>query len=142
MKKSIIFVFIQLLCIVLLFWQYGLYCHNYWISLQLLAVGIALSAIWQFSWPQLSITAVPKQKGLMIKSGPYQYIRHPMYLSVLLYFTAFLLNDLNVFSLVVYLILVIDLLLKMNYEEKLLKEKYVDYSDYCKGSKKLLPFIY
>jgi len=51
-------------------------------------------------------------------------------------------NDLTLLRAVLWLVLLIDLHFKFSYEEKLLIEKYPEYIDYKKKTKRLIPFIY
>jgi protein-S-isoprenylcysteine O-methyltransferase Ste14 len=65
-----------------------------------------------------------------------------MYTAVLLLLLAFLLNDYSHTGLVVFLIVLVDLLVKMKVEEKLLIAHYADYKAYMKHTKRLVPFVY
>ncbi len=78
----------------------------------------------------------------MVFRGSSKHIRLPMYTSVLLITLAWVLNYFTIFRFTVWIALVIDLWLKLRYEEKLLAIRYKEYQDYRKETKKLIPFIF
>jgi protein-S-isoprenylcysteine O-methyltransferase Ste14 len=90
----------------------------------------------------LSIIPDVKSDARLVKAGPYKVIRHPMYSSVLLTFLPFVIDRPSVFFTIVYIVLLTTLLIKLNYEEQLLKAHFKDYANYSKTSWRLIPFIY
>jgi len=90
----------------------------------------------------LSVLPSVKQGGQLCTSGPYRILRHPMYTAVLLLLFALLLNDYTVIRLVVFIIVFIDLVFKMNIEEKILIAHYSDYKNYMTKTKRIIPFLY
>ncbi len=74
--------------------------------------------------------------------GPYKFIRHPMYTSVISLTLIWVINNLSLLRFIVWSALVIVLIIKLKYEEKLLTEKFPEYSYYMKNSKMLFPFLY
>jgi protein-S-isoprenylcysteine O-methyltransferase Ste14 len=51
-------------------------------------------------------------------------------------------NDISITRLVIYVVLLIDLLFKIQYEEQLLTKHFSEYANYQKQTAKLIPFIY
>lgn len=78
----------------------------------------------------------------LIRRGPYHFVRHPMYTALLMATFALILDGFSLFRLCAWSGLLIILLVKLSYEEKLLAEKFPDYKDYVEGTKRLLPFLY
>ena len=110
--------------------------------IQAISVVLGFWAIIAMKLHTLSVLPSVKQGGQLCTSGPYRILRHPMYTAVLLLLFALLLNDYTVIRLVVFIIVFIDLILKMNVEEKILIAHYADYKDYIKRTKRILPFVF
>ena len=142
MTKANLFVLLQLSLILLIFLECGLIASFPLIIIQGLGIFIGIWAIIQFKFRNLAISPLPSEEGKLVTNGPYKWIRNPMYLAVLLYCLALVIEAMSLLSAFLYLCLFIILYLKLKYEEGLLKKKYPDYENYCKRSKKLIPFIY
>ena len=120
-----------------------LYPQNFLVLiLALVSVVVGLWAILAMKLHTLSVLPSVKHGGQLCTSGPYRILRHPMYTSVLLLLFALLLNKYDTFRLVVFIIVIIDLILKMNVEEKILLAHYSDYKSYMINSKRIIPFLY
>ena len=89
-----------------------------------------------------SVLPVPAQNSVLIDKGPYKYIRHAIYIVVIVLAMIWIAGKFSMINLFVWFALVIVLIVKINYEEKLLSEKFVAYRSYMNSSKKLIPFIY
>ena len=70
--------------------------------------------------PSLRISPIPKPGAALIVKGIYKWFRHPMYLGVLFIGTGFLLNNLNIASVVIWVFLLINMTTKARYEDDLL----------------------
>jgi protein-S-isoprenylcysteine O-methyltransferase Ste14 len=80
--------------------------------------------------------------SLLVKSGIYGHIRHPLYLSVLLLGTAIMLKDTAPAQLVLGGINLFALWITARIEEKEMIEKFGDdYRAYMKETKMFIPFI-
>ena len=84
---------------------------------------------------------VDKQAKL-IENGPYQWIRHSMYSGVLFAFIGLLLTQTTLIRFLAYILLTVDLILKLNFEESLLEKHFKNYRFYKKKTFRLVPFIY
>jgi len=78
----------------------------------------------------------------LVTKGPYALIRHPMYTSLLLLTLVLIVNLFTWQRLIFWVILLLDLMIKLNYEEKILEKHFHGYRDYQKKTKKLIPRIY
>jgi protein-S-isoprenylcysteine O-methyltransferase Ste14 len=140
--NSKILVAIQFLSIgVILFPKNSVNIFYYWWVLVLVS---AISAIWIFTHNRVgNFNIVPEIKdgASLVVSGPYRYVRHPMYsslilgvLGVVMYHFCFI----NLFSL---FIMVFALYLKATKEERLWLSHHSEYEDYMKKTKMIIPFI-
>jgi len=84
----------------------------------------------------------PLPEGKLIRRGPYALIRHPMYAAILLVFTPLLFDHFTVPRLLIMMVLIINLLLKIRYEEQQMNLSYCKkYSDYSAGTWQLIPYV-
>lgn len=135
-------VIIQFICILILLSLEPWFTNGLEVSLQILAIFLGISAIYAMHLDHLSILPDPLPDIQLVTTGPYRWIRHPMYASIFYFFLPVVLNSDNWVSWLVFIILVIDLLLKLHYEENLLTGRLTDYKEYQKHSKKLIPYLY
>ena len=84
----------------------------------------------------------PLPEGLLVNWGPYAVIRHPMYAAILLVFTPLIINHFTIPRLFIAMVLIINLLLKIRYEEKQMKLSFCKkYSEYSAGTWQLIPYV-
>lgn len=109
----------------------------------LLAMSSIALGIWAIVTMKFKVNVFPEvlEDQKLIQSGPYKYIRHPMYTAVLLLTGSWMLNEINIYSISLCLLFLLVLLTKINHEEKLLTKAFKEYSTYMKKTKKLIPFI-
>ena len=110
----------------------------------MMALMAVTLAVWAFisMRKQFSVFPEPKPSRSLIRSGPYRFIRHPMYTALLIWSLGrvlFLFTTTNLFG---FLGLTTILALKIQHEEKLLSKSFKDYDDYRKTTKRLVPFLY
>jgi len=116
--------------------------NNFVFVLETLSVVLGIWAILAMKLHTLTVLPSVKAGGQLCTSGPYRLIRHPMYTAVLLLLFALLLNNYSTTRLIVFLIVLVDLIVKMNVEEKILTAHYEGYKDYMIGTKRIIPFVY
>jgi protein-S-isoprenylcysteine O-methyltransferase Ste14 len=114
------------------------------VSVTMIISGLSLGlwSIWVMKKSKLRTIPQPGTGAKLITEGPYRYIRHPMYTSVLISAFGLLLTDVNWFRTGLYLFLLIILLSKIAYEEVLLDNFFPEYKQYKQSTKKLIPYIY
>lgn len=103
---------------------------------------ILLWAVWEMKKSKLQIFPDVERDATLIKTGPYKLIRHPMYTGVILLCLGLLISNITIGGIFFFIILLIDLVAKLHYEEKLLIKHFAEYTNYRKKTKKLIPYIY
>lgn len=111
-----------------------------------LAAGVALGG-WALSANRpgnFNIRPVPKAGGRLVRSGPYAYIRHPMYSAILLAALSGVYGvDIPGRTLVgtAFFALLAVLWIKAGLEERWMAAQHPDYADYQKASSKFIPWL-
>ena len=85
---------------------------------------------------------IDTKNSILIESGPYKLIRHPMYLSLLLSLIPMIISYYSLINLGVFIIFFINLIMKMLFEESLLKVHFAGYKDYMTNTWRLFPYVY
>jgi protein-S-isoprenylcysteine O-methyltransferase Ste14 len=140
---SYIYVIIQIVFIILIGITGPIIPDNIMILIgEIVGVILMVWAIWTMRLNNLNISPDLKKNSILVLSGPYKLIRHPMYTSVLLVTLMLVINHVTLWRVGFWLVLIVDLNCKFRYEERLLRTKYSEYSDYMSKTKRLIPFIY
>lgn len=105
-------------------------------------VLLGIWSLWEMRKSKLQATPDVAPGSKLIKSGPYRYIRHPMYTGLLLITISILISYFSMPRLIAAVILTADLLIKTRYEEKLLNKYFKEYGWYSKHTWRLIPFVY
>lgn len=141
--KSIILVFVQIISSAFIFLSGPIRVNGVALKfLLILGFLLGLWAVWTIKLDNLNVSPGIKQNGRLVRHGPYKYIRHPMYSALLLVTLVLVLNDFSLMRFSVWGILLIDILFKLSYEEKLLTLHFKEYSDYKARTKLIIPFIF
>lgn len=121
-------------------------------SLLVLAVGlgtflIVLGAVLIFQGIRglrESVTPMPKPKpdARLVVDGIYAYMRHPIYVGVILVAFGWSVAMDSLYALIVALIYVVFYDLKARREEAWLREQYPGYAAYASHTKRFVPYVY
>lgn len=65
-----------------------------------------------------------------------------MYLALLVFCGAYLIESFSIYSAFLWLALLFVLICKMHYEEQILRNEFSEYQQYSKTTKKIIPFIF
>ena len=75
-----------------------------------------------------------------VTTGPYRWIRHPMYTIFIFYFLSFFLVSTNLFLLITWIIMVITFIIRIPKEEQMLIDQFGDaYREYMQRTGRLFP---
>ncbi len=82
-----------------------------------------------------------KENAKLITTGIYSYIRHPMYLSVLLMMLGVFVGSPSMVEAIFFILLTLVLVLKAKKEEAIWSSETQEYIEYKKRTKLFIPFI-
>jgi protein-S-isoprenylcysteine O-methyltransferase Ste14 len=108
-------------------------------------IGAAALGVWalQANRPgNFNIRPAPRVGGALVESGPYRWIRHPMYTSVLGLAAGCVVAAPSLASVAATLALGGVLLAKAHLEERWMAEHHPDYAAYRARSKRFVPFLF
>jgi len=148
MKKTIndyLFVNIQLILFVLYLFPIRLfYIHSENILtilgavIALLGGFVLLLALIQLN-TNLSPYPSPKSSAILVKTGLYKFVRHPIYTGIILLFTGYAIYISSGFKGIISILVFVLFYLKSNYEEKRLQNHYAEYAEYRKTTGRFFP---
>jgi len=108
-----------------------------------LAAGLALWVLIHNKLGNWSVLPLPKEGAQLITSGPYHFMRHPMYSSVIIATLAAIIHNQTLFAFFSWISLLIILNIKARYEERLLLMSFDRYQVYLNTVKtRFLPSLF
>lgn len=142
MKKSYAYVAVQFTAIIILVLTGSIFPADI-VKLTIMILFV-LFGLWAMFVHRFRFNALPELRddSSLKTSGPYRFVRHPMYTSLIFITLIWVVNDFSIFRLAIWIILLITIHLKSEYEELLLIKKFPDYRQYKVRTKKFIPFIY
>jgi protein-S-isoprenylcysteine O-methyltransferase Ste14 len=143
-NKTSLIVFFQKLFLLLFLITGPLIAKNiYLLLVELAAIALgAWAVILMVRRSKFRVDPEPALNAHLLDTGPYKYIRNPMYSAIILGFGALLVDSYSPLRLVIYILVIAIHLAKISIEEKLLPEKFKDYAAYKSRTRRLIPFIY
>jgi len=108
---------------------------------QVAAAALMLWARLTFGRRSLHAAADPTEGGLVM-TGPYRFIRHPIYTAICLFCWAAVLAHLSVMSVVFGGLVTVGAFIRMISEERLLVERYPGYRQYALVTKRMVPHVF
>lgn len=88
-----------------------------------------------------SVHPAPTQRASLRTSGPYQFVRHPIYTGVLALAAAIAVTSGSWLHVCAFVALVGLLSWKARFEERLLRERFADYRDYANRTGRFVPYL-
>jgi len=111
------------------------------VAVQVVAVLLWIWARATFGLRSFHAAANPTAGGL-VTTGPYRFLRHPVYDSVLYFAWAGALGNASVSSIGAAALVTAGLTVRMLAEEKLLRRTYPEYGDAMRRAKRFIPFVF
>ncbi len=108
---------------------------------QALAVSVMIWARLTFGRRSFHATATPTDGGL-VTTGPYRFVRHPIYASVCLFTWVSCAGHLSALSIGLAAVVTLGAAMRIAAEEKLLRARYPEYAAYASRTRRLVPFLF
>ena len=141
-NKSVILVILQIITMIYLIIMNNPLVMGIGLLFQIIGIVIGIWGIISIRVGNFNIQPEVKSHTL-VKSGPYKWIRNPMYVSVILLYLPIVIKHFSWINSLVFMVLLVTLLFKISSEEQFLEERFGDdYVEYKKETKRLIPFIY
>jgi protein-S-isoprenylcysteine O-methyltransferase Ste14 len=106
-------------------------------------VAAALLMLWArvtFGWRSFHAAANPSEGGLVTR-GPYHWVRHPIYLAILVFVWAGVASRGAVLDALMAIVATAAIAVRIGTEEALVVGRYPEYADYARRTKRLIPFV-
>jgi protein-S-isoprenylcysteine O-methyltransferase Ste14 len=110
------------------------------IAVQVFAVCLMIWARITFGRRSFHAAGSPTEGGL-VTSGPYKYVRHPIYASVLYFGWAGVLSHVSITNILLGVCAIGGAVLRIVVEEKLVAERYPEYGAYANRTARVIPFL-
>jgi protein-S-isoprenylcysteine O-methyltransferase Ste14 len=114
------------------------------IAIFLLAMSVVLLA-WTLGhnrFGNFSVFPEVRHDARLVTSGPYRWVRHPMYTAILLGAAAFVAVDSRFWRVAGWVALLAVLIAKAAREESYLRAKFPDYTQYASRTRRFVPFVF
>lgn len=113
-----------------------------WLLACVLGLGVGVVTLGYNRPGNFGIYPQPKAQAQLITAGPYRYIRHPMYLGLLLTMLGIALYNAHWLNLAGLALVAAAVTGKALLEERLLLARFPDYADYMRRTARLLPGLF
>jgi protein-S-isoprenylcysteine O-methyltransferase Ste14 len=109
---------------------------------QLAGIAVGVWAIATQGIGNFNVRPDPVAEGRLVTTGPYRVVRHPMYAALFLAVLPVVIQHPSFLRWAVAVALIVDIVVKISFEERLLRLTHSGYAAYCARSWKLIPLIY
>jgi protein-S-isoprenylcysteine O-methyltransferase Ste14 len=111
------------------------------IMVEVLAVALMVWARLTFGQRSFHAAANPSAGGL-VTTGPYRYIRHPIYTAACLFGWSGVLANISLINVMLGVLLLVGAVVRMLCEERLIVADHPEYAAYARTTRRMVPFIY
>jgi protein-S-isoprenylcysteine O-methyltransferase Ste14 len=133
---------LMLVALLGLIWMKSLFSPNpAAVAVQVLSLAFFLWARITFGRRSFHLAANPTEGGL-VTSGPYRFVRHPIYATMCAFVWAGVFAHLSWATASLGLLIVAAALLRIFCEEKLVSARYPEYLEYAKNTPRMIPGLF
>lgn len=111
------------------------------IATQVLALALGIWARRTFQSGQFSTGAETKD-GQLLMTGPYKFIRHPIYAIVIVLVWSSVLGHPSLINVIISVIMTGITVIRIVTEEEFLRGRYPNYVEYSRKTKRVIPFVF
>jgi len=111
-------------------------------------IAVQVAALLLIVWARLTFgrrsfhaSADPTPGGL-VTTGPYRFIRHPIYTAACLFVWAGVLLNWSVLAGLLGVVLLVGAFVRMLCEERLVVAAYPEYREYARSTKRMVPYVF
>ena len=121
---------------------------NYILSLNPIAIVLQLGSIAFMIWARITFGlrsfhfTANTTKGELVTTGPYRWLRHPIYAAVIYFSLASVISYPYIDTIIAFILISGGLFVRMLLEEKSLLLTYDNYAEYSKHTKRIIPYIF
>lgn len=121
---------------------------SYILSKNPITIAIQICSVALMIWARVTFglrsfhAAANTTKGKLVTTGPYRWLRHPIYAAIIYFSWASVISYPFLETILAVCLISGGLFLRMVLEEKSLVLTYDNYKEYSKHSKRLIPFIF
>ena len=126
----------------------GLLATNSLLARTPAGIAVQVAALLLMVWARLTFgrrsfhaSADPTPGGL-VTTGPYRFIRHPIYTAASLFIWAGVLSNRSVLAASLGVLLLVGAIVRMLCEERLVVAAYPEYRDYARTTKRMVPYVF
>ena len=112
------------------------------LSFEVLAFFLVIWTLWTIQYEKFSLYNQKLRKTRLVPKGPFVYVRYPVYTALLMLTVCWLINYINVWRLLVFVVLLITVVRTITHYENILSRNLGDFGLYKQRTYKLFPFIY
>ena len=121
---------------------------NYIFSKNPITIIIQLCSVVLMIWARITFgfrsfhAAANTTKGKLVTQGPYRWLRHPIYASLIYFFGACIVSFPLIETITAVILISGGLFVRMLLEEKFLRLTYSEYGEYSERTKRIIPFVF
>jgi len=126
----------------------GLLVRGAFFSSQPVAITAEFAAVALMAWARMTFgqrsfhASADPTTGVLVTTGPYRYIRHPIYTAACLFGWTGILANWSPINVLLGVLLLAGAVARMLCEERLIIEHYPEYRAYAQATRRMVPYVF